>query len=326
MQHSVHDYFATVLPAQLQFAFIPELSNDGYRYYRMRSEYGHGSFKLISFHEYFVILIADYTPAETFEKISEISQPYIEISQFETATSSWRVGKQKLKSVDPGICCYINTSRTVSAYCEAGKPVRFTKVLITQDYFDEYIQQSYGDSYKQTLDTISYLTRNPNSPELNFIFQQIRDCTAVGTALQIYLDSKVLEMLSLVTHHYNQARAHKRLPVRLDPKDRRALAKTITYMKKNLAAYPSMGELARLANMSESRYQLAFKQVYGTTVYEYLKELRMNYALLLLRDSDFTIRMIAGMVGYSNAGHFSGLFRKLYGLSPKEYRLMHGIK
>ncbi|WP_349947087.1 AraC family transcriptional regulator [Lacrimispora sp. BS-2] len=225
-----------------------------------------------------------------------------------------------------GICCYANTSRTVYAYCEAGKPARFTKIMITQDYFDTFIHERYGDTYCNSLNTISYLTQNPNSPELNFIFQQIRDCTAMGTALQIYLDGKVLEVLSLVTHHFNQARQHTRLPVKLDQRDRRSLSKTITFMKKDLSAYPSVKELAKAASMSESRYQLAFKQVYGTTVYEYLKALRMNNALLLLRDSDFDIRTIAGMVGYSNAGHFSGLFKKLYGVSPKEYRLIHGIK
>lgn len=162
--------------------------------------------------------------------------------------------------------------------------------------------------------------------ELNFVFQQIRDCTAVGKALQIYLDSKVLEVLSLVTHHYNQARQHNRLPVKLDHKDRRSLAKTITYIKKDLAAYPSVKKLAKVASMSESRYQLAFKQVYGTTAYEYFKVLRMNNALLLLKESDYAIRTIAEQVGYSNAGHFAGLFKKLYGISPKEYREVHQIK
>lgn len=65
---------------------------------------------------------------------------------------------------------------------------------------------------------------------------------------------------------------------------------------------------------------------YGTTPYEYLKELRMNQALLLLNDSDYNVQTIAEKAGYTNAGHFSGLFKKTYGVSPKEYRDLHGIK
>ena len=97
-------------------------------------------------------------------------------------------------------------------------------------------------------------------------------------------------------------------------------------MKKDLSAYPPVNSLASVAGMSESRYQLAFKQVYGTTFYEYLKALHMNQALLLLKDSDYGIRTIAEMVGYTHTGHFSGLFKKKYGVASKEYRLIHRIK
>ena len=326
MHQSIHEYYYSVLPEQLHFAYVPERSAGEYREYRMLSGYGEGSFKMTGFHQQFVIMTADFTPIDTFEKVSEIARPYVEISRFETDSSSWRVGQRKLKPVEQGICCYVNTSRTVYSYCEAGEPARFTKILLTQDYFDSFIRERYGGSYSSSVSSLQYLTENPNSPQLNFVFQQIRDCTAVGTALQIYLESKVLEMLSLVTHHYNQADQYQRLPVKLDYKDRQALAKTIVHMKQDLAAYPTVSELARIADMSDSRYQLAFKHRYGTTVYEYLKNLRMNQALLLLRNSDYDVQAVAASVGYGNAGHFSGLFRKLYGVSPKKYRSMHGIK
>ena len=78
--------------------------------------------------------------------------------------------------------------------------------------------------------------------------------------------------------------------------------------------------------MSTARYQLAFRKHYGTTPYEYLKELRLNQALLLLKNSDYGIATIAAKVGYHNSGHFAKLFKKAYGLGPREYRNLHGIK
>lgn len=54
-------------------------------------------------------------------------------------------------------------------------------------------------------------------------------------------------------------------------------------MKKDLSAYPSGEELAQIAGMSPARYQLAFRKYYGTTPYEYLKEMRLNQALFLLK-------------------------------------------
>lgn len=78
--------------------------------------------------------------------------------------------------------------------------------------------------------------------------------------------------------------------------------------------------------MSNTRFQMAFKQTYGTTVYDYLKELRMNQALLLLKNSDYSIKDIAFQVGYNNSGHFAGLFKKTYGINLKQYRNINKIK
>lgn len=52
----------------------------------------------------------------------------------------------------------------------------------------------------------------------------------------------------------------------------------------------------------------------------------MNCALLLLQDSDDTIRTVARKVGYRNAGPFSKLFRDTFGMGPRAYRNVHGIK
>ena len=78
--------------------------------------------------------------------------------------------------------------------------------------------------------------------------------------------------------------------------------------------------------MSPTRYQLAFRKYYGTTPYEYLKEMRLNQALFLLKNSDYGIATIAAKVGYHNSGHFAKLFKNAYGMGPKEYRTNHNIK
>jgi len=52
-------------------------------------------------------------------------------------------------------------------------------------------------------------------------------------------------------------------------------------MKKNLSVHMTIPELSKLTGMSQSRFQLAFKKNYGTPPYEYLKEMRMNHALIL---------------------------------------------
>ncbi|MFR2826238.1 MAG: hypothetical protein ACLTCQ_18020 [Enterocloster bolteae] len=78
----------------------------------MLSEYGNGTFQLIEFEDdLLLILIGDYTPKDTFEKITEISEDYMEISQFETDGSSFKIGGRKKNQVDKGIYCYLNTQK-----------------------------------------------------------------------------------------------------------------------------------------------------------------------------------------------------------------------
>ncbi|QZY57504.1 AraC family transcriptional regulator [Crassaminicella profunda] len=294
--------------------------------YKMSPTHGEGTIRQINCNDLFFVLIADFTPRENFVRISQIREDYLEISQFETDSSSFKVGGKKLNHVEKGICCYINTSKTVYTHCEEKKPTRFTKILITQDYYDSFLKKRFGDGYTNPKDAVHFLSQNPNLPELNYIFQQIRDCKAQGNSQQLYFESKVLEILSLVTDNLEQSKKRIHLSVRLDKKDLRGLKKVVHFIKKDLSAYPSIIQLSKIANMSTTRFQMAFKQTYGTTVYNFLKEIRMNYALLLLKDSDYSIKDIAAKVGYANAGHFAGIFKKTYAIKPKEYRTLHQIK
>src|SRR5699024_6986757 len=122
----------------------------------------------------------------SFEKIATISEEYMEISQIDTDSSTFKIRGRKTKQEEKGIYCYINKEKTTNVYCEKGKPVRFTKIILTRKYFDTYFRVHYGKDYEQSKMAKEYLLKNPNLPELNFVFQQIRDCQAVGQTLHLY--------------------------------------------------------------------------------------------------------------------------------------------
>ncbi|SQB91716.1 helix-turn-helix domain-containing protein [Clostridium tetanomorphum] len=305
---SIIEYFAQA-PTELNFIYIPEFSTEYEKYYRMNPNYGDGFFRIINSNNEFIVLIARYTPNYDFEKVSEIKQEYIEISRFDTTSSSYKVGKRNFKEVNTGILCYINTNKLVHVFCEKNNPIEFTKVIITRDYFDRFLKNRYDDSYKNFTTAFKYLARNPVSPELNFIFNQIKMCKAKGISQKIYLESKVLEILSLVTHDKNEKWEKEHISVRLTKTDKRLLNKTEKYLQNNIGSYPSLGELANMSKMSTSRFLLAFKDYFGTTPYQYLKDLRMNAALSLLLNTEDSITSIAEELGYKNSGHFSGLLK-----------------
>lgn len=71
-----------------------------------------------------------------------------------------------------------------------------------------------------------------------------------------------------------------------------------------------------------------FRSTYGTTPYQYLKNVRLNRAAELLATTDAKVIDVCVMVGYSSVSSFSGLFHRTHGQSPRSYQLsqMHRRK
>ncbi|MEP6676723.1 MAG: helix-turn-helix transcriptional regulator [Ferruginibacter sp.] len=81
---------------------------------------------------------------------------------------------------------------------------------------------------------------------------------------------------------------------------------------------PSIKELSRLAVMSESKFKLLFKKVYGNSPYEYFQRNRMTKGGYLLKTKRYTVKEVGEMLGYSNLSNFTIAFKKEFGMLPSE--------
>ena len=88
------------------------------------------------------------------------------------------------------------------------------------------------------------------------------------------------------------------------------------YRKDNL----NLTEIARIFNMSPNYICRIFKEKTGNTLMNYISELRIQAAKLLLVQTDKKIWEISQDLGYSNQYYFSSDFKKATGSSPKNYR------
>lgn len=110
------------------------------------------------------------------------------------------------------------------------------------------------------------------------------------------------------------------IPVYLSQKNVQ-LAKNIREkISKDLSCHLTLQQLSSEFHVSPTAIKTAFKTVYGETIREYLKTIRLQEAQRLLRDTDWHILEIAEMVGYSNPGHFAVAFRERYTMTPSEFR------
>ncbi|GAA6621556.1 helix-turn-helix transcriptional regulator [Scytonema sp. NUACC26] len=98
------------------------------------------------------------------------------------------------------------------------------------------------------------------------------------------------------------------------------LKRTIEYISDNLNLDLSLNVLAAMLGMSPYYFERLFKQSVGRTPHQYILHCRIERAKQLLQDNELSIGEIACQVGCKNHSHFSKLFRKLTGMSPKTYR------
>lgn len=88
----------------------------------------------------------------------------------------------------------------------------------------------------------------------------------------------------------------------------------------DLQEHYTMDELAERFQISLTGMKNCFKEVYGDSMYSYLRRYRMNIAATMLRQDSKGIAEIAGAVGYESPSKFATAFRQVMGQTPMEYR------
>ena len=89
---------------------------------------------------------------------------------------------------------------------------------------------------------------------------------------------------------------------------------------KDLGNTPSLQKMSSSVEMSHTRLNRIFRKVYGATVFNWLREYRLERARSYLKDDTRSVTTIAFQCGFSSASHFSQSFKKQYKCSPVEYR------
>ena len=88
-----------------------------------------------------------------------------------------------------------------------------------------------------------------------------------------------------------------------------------------LSADISREELARMVKMNNTRFARMIKECTGTNFNGYINELRIDYAIQLLKTHPhYKIRAIADEAGFNSAPILYSLFKKKTGMTPYEFK------
>jgi len=110
-----------------------------------------------------------------------------------------------------------------------------------------------------------------------------------------------------------------------DPDDRSLLrvAEALSHLERHYDQPISLDELARIAAMSRRNFVRVFRRATGTSPRARLIQLRLDRAAALLRGTGRKITDIAFEVGFSDGNYLARQFRRVLGVTPRQYRSLH---
>lgn len=133
-------------------------------------------------------------------------------------------------------------------------------------------------------------------------------CDYVGAARRLFLESGALGLLAGQLARAEPSRAPRRCT-------RKRLEQAREHLEANLAEPPSIVALARMVGLNDFALKRDFKQAFGTTVFGYVRERRLERAAAELLDG-LSVQEAAHSVGYDNPRCFADAFRRRYGVPP----------
>ena len=99
------------------------------------------------------------------------------------------------------------------------------------------------------------------------------------------------------------------------------LERAYDYVKKNMSDSDlSIEEFGKQLHLSRTQLFRKIKALTGMSPSLFVSTLRLKYAAELLQESSLTVSEIAWQVGFSSVSYFTSCFRKLYNITPTEYR------
>lgn len=108
-------------------------------------------------------------------------------------------------------------------------------------------------------------------------------------------------------------------------KENNHISRAIDYMQSYYNADITIKDICREISLSPFYFIRLFKVRTGKTPHEYLLDVRLQQAKVLLKRDLNTVKEVARLCGFIHVGHFSSVFRRNMGVTPSEYRKRHSI-
>ena len=150
--------------------------------------------------------------------------------------------------------------------------------------------------------------------ELLKLFNRAIDIVKNGLkSSQVYLSGILFHILGLIISESKNRTLNKKQLQQIEH------GKMI--FNENICTDLRIEDVAEKLNLSYTSFRLNFKKITGVTPAKYFTSLKINKAKQLLLESSYSIKEVSFLLKFSSFEYFSTLFKKIVGVSPKDFRI-----
>ena len=176
-----------------------------------------------------------------------------------------------------------------------------------QDYLSEWLRSG------------EFFLNEPLSPAMRGIIAELRQFPEGKPLGQLFYHTRTMELIYMLLQQLNKRTC---APCKsTDPVHVAQIFKAKTLLISDLAEPPTIAALASSVLMSESQLKQSFREVFGMSIYQYFQQARLEKAKQLLAENKRTVKEVGYELGFTNIGHFSRLFERVYHVKPKRFQL-----
>ena len=323
------DFQATVLN---KMTFKP-YETKNYTIYKNENNPELGHFIKYSREEYYDFGIGDYTIPADFSISFDHNEEIMRFGTVYTGETSFEIGDNPVSSFTPSSFFVVEKTIQGKQFWKKGQHFHGAEITIYKKYFDEVIRPNFPN----TLDFdnfISNYTYRYLPLEISTIIQRLRSMSEVNELTPIYLESKILESIALLSKelnsspenvftnqlNYGKIKIGKDRYITLTASDAHAIQKAHDILTEEACNPPTIKALSKMVFLNEQKLKAGFSSKYHMSISEYTNSIRMTMAENLLSTTELSIDEISKQLGYNYSGNFVKMFKKTHGKTPLAFR------
>jgi AraC family transcriptional activator of pyochelin receptor len=183
--------------------------------------------------------------------------------------------------------------------------------------YDLEVLNEFGRNIEKNYPAIMGSRSFPITSCMKHILSQVQNCKYTGILKRLFVEAKVIELLTLQISQINGFQTNKKVLKKIDIDKLNDIKDLLI---KNLYNPYSIEELSKIAGINRTKLQEGFKELFGTTIFSYITDNRLEEARQKIQDETQTtsIAEIAALSGYKNPQHFTAAFKRKFGFLPKD--------